>query len=92
MCKKMSVPYGGHLPMNRELLIACESGCSLKSINSKSPALIQLNTFIDTILLTHLKHLKRLSNDQEKNTDSDLTNGSVATTTTVASVGLIQVP
>lgn len=54
MCAKMSVPYAGHLPMDRDLFLACENGQSLSSLNSNSPALNQLNILIDEFL-THLE-------------------------------------
>lgn len=55
MCVKMDVPYIGYLPLDRDLLIACEMGRSLASINSNSPALQQINILIDNMLNSHIQ-------------------------------------
>lgn len=50
MCIKMDVPYAGSLPLDRDLLLACESGRSLATVNAESPAFHKLNVLVDDVL------------------------------------------
>lgn len=65
MCSKMSVPYAGQIPMDRDLLIACESGKSLASVNPDSPALREFDRLIDDILLRDLRQTNGCSENDK---------------------------
>lgn len=51
MAEKFGVPFLGMLPMDPNLLISCDEGVSFAEKFPRSPAIIPLNSIVDSIIV-----------------------------------------